>query len=51
MIEISNQHEKIFNLLKELDFEPLDYKGNVVGWSDLNKKILNNNYFFKKSNK
>jgi len=48
MVEISNNHEKIFNLLKLLQFYPLDDSGNKIDWSELKKEQLNKNYFFVK---
>jgi len=48
MVEISNNHEKIFNLLKMLQFYPLDDSGNILDWTQLKKEKSNKNYFFVK---
>ena len=48
MVEISNNHEKIFNILEMHDFNPLDDAGNKVDWSAIKKEKLNKNFFFMK---
>lgn len=46
MIEISNNHEQIFDLLKIFDFMPLDDHGNILKWSRVDRDKLNKNFFF-----